>query len=418
MTDRAPAKKGSTPETPFPLREVSHHLQNWIGRLGAVWVEGQLIQLNRRPGTWQYLTLRDTLADMSLSATATTLVLDAAGPITEGATVTALLKPTFWPKGGRLSMDCLEIRASGEGRLLAQLEQRRRMLQAEGLFDPSLKKRLPFLPRAIGLITAQDSAAEHDVFENVHNRWPGARIITAHALMQGPNCVEQVIDRLVRLDQHPEVDVIIIARGGGSVEDLLPFSDESLVRTAYQARTPIVSAIGHESDRPIIDLVADLRASTPTDAAKRVVPDAREEADRVEQARQRMRRAVVQLVTSEQQRLDTLTSRPVLRDPAASFAVHDERLAMLRGRLARGVDAALTREEALVDQLLARVRAMSPKATLERGYAILHDDEDTITSVHQVEAGQPILAYLADGQLELLVEEITASARASQEEPL
>jgi len=387
---------------------IARAVRGWVERLGAVWVEAQLIEINRRSGTRTiFLTLRDKLAEVSVSATVSPITLDSAGPLAEGATVVARIKPTFFESSGRFVFSCDAITPIGEGRLLARLEQTKRLLQAEGLFAPALKKSLPFLPRAVGLVTGAGSAAERDVVENARRRWPAVRIITRYALVQGPQACEQIIAAVEQLDRHPEVDVIVIARGGGSVEDLLPFSDEGLIRAVAACRTPVVSAIGHESDSPILDLVADHRASTPTDAAKRIVPDVADEAARVAQARQRMIQAVSGLVGRQQEFLNSLRSRPVLLDPAGSFARRYEQLADLRHRSARAIGSTIERESALVGHQLARVRAMSPQATLERGYSILLDQQGTaVRSVNQVTSEDDLLAQLADGQLMIKVLEL------------
>jgi exodeoxyribonuclease VII large subunit len=391
----------SSPEHPQPLRVIARAVRSWVERLGAVWVEAQLIEINRRSGTRTiFLTLRDKLAEVSVSVTTSPMTLDAAGPLTEGATVVARIKPTFFESSGRFIFSCDAITPIGEGRLLARLEQTKRLLQAEGLFDPSLKKSLPFLPRAVGLITGAGSAAERDVMENARWRWPAVRIVARYALVQGPQACEQIVAAVQQLDRHPEVDVIVIARGGGSVEDLLPFSDEGLIRAVAACHTPVVSAIGHESDSPILDLVADYRASTPTDAAKRVVPDVADEKSRVHQARQRMIQAVSGLVARQQELLNALRSRPVLLDPTATFDQRYEQLAEFRHRANRAIGSTIERESALVGHHLARVRAMSPQATLERGYSILLDYAGAaVRSVDQVKAGEDLVAQLSDGQL-------------------
>jgi exodeoxyribonuclease VII large subunit len=398
----------SSPEHPQPLRVIARAVRGWVERLGAVWVEAQLIEISRRSGTRTiFLTLRDKLAEVSVSVTTSPMTLDAAGPLTEGATVVARLKPTFFESSGRFLFSCDAITVVGEGRLLARLEQSKRLLQAEGLFDPALKKPLPFLPRAVGLVTGVGSAAERDVVENARRRWPAVRIVHRYALVQGPQACEQVITALQQLDRNPEVDVIVIARGGGSVEDLLPFSDEGLIRAVATCRTPVVSAIGHESDSPILDLVADYRASTPTDAAKRVVPDVADEMSRVQQARLRMIQAVSGLVGRQQELLQVLRSRPVLTDPTATFGRRYEQLADLRHRATRAIGATIERESALVGHHLARVRAMSPQATLERGYSILLDrDGAAVRSVDRVKVGEDLVAQLADGQLAVEVLEV------------
>ncbi|OYN87960.1 exodeoxyribonuclease VII large subunit [Parenemella sanctibonifatiensis] len=393
----------SSPDNPQPLRVIALAVQQWVGQLGAVWVEAQIVEINNRGGR-AYLTLRDPTADVSVSVSTTSAVLDAAGPLPAGSRVTAWIKPNVWTKTGRLSYDCREIRPTGEGRLLAQLEQRKRMLQAEGLFDPSRKAKLPLLPAGIGLVTGQGTAAERDVIDTIAARWPQAYVRTVHARVQGDTTVTEVIGALQRLDNDPTIEVIIIARGGGSLDDLLPFSDESLARAVAAARTPVISAIGHQTDTPILDLVADVRAFTPTDAAKQVVPDIAEERTRLMQARARLDQAIVGRIERETQQLAALRSRPVLQDPTASFRGHEDVLARLRDRLDHAVDRHLERASAELGRSLAQVRAMSPKATLERGYAILADaDRASVTSVDDVEVGAPLSAYLADGVLDLEV---------------
>lgn len=394
----------SSAEQPQPLRVVMNLTKEWVDRLNPIWVEGQLIEIKQRSGAMQFLTMRDTLAEVSVTISTTRAVLDAAGPITEGTIVAAWVKPVVWAKSGSLVFDCRELRPSGEGRLLAAIEQRKRMLQAEGLFDPSRKQRLPFLPRRIGLITGAGSAAERDVIENIARRWPAAVVEVKHTLVQGPNAAEQVIDAVNALDRHPEVQVIIIARGGGSLEDLLPFSEEALARAVFACRTPVVSAIGHETDTPILDLVADFRASTPTDAAKRVVPDAATETANLAAAVNRLRQAVSSRVTIEQRHLDELRTRPVLRDPSATLDGHRERLAIARERLSRAIDVRLREERTGLTHAIERVRALSPRATLQRGYAILTDaGGGTVDRVSATAKGRKLTARMADGQLALTV---------------
>jgi exodeoxyribonuclease VII large subunit len=397
----------SSPENPQPLRLISNKVRGWIDRLGPVWVEAQLIEVSRRTGRTIFLTLRDRLAPVSASVTISATTFDSAGPLTEGATVIARLKPSYFEQSGRFSYYCDAITPVGEGRLLAQLEQTKRLLQAEGLFDRARKRPLPFLPRAVGLVTGADSAAERDVIENARRRWPAVRLLVRHALVQGPQAAEQVMTAVRRLDEHPEVDVIVIARGGGSLEDLLPFSDEGLVRAVAGCRTPVVSAIGHESDNPILDLVADYRASTPTDAAKRVVPDAAEELARIRQARERMRQCVTTLVARQQEVLAALRSRPVLADPTASFALRADEVQRLRDRAHRAIATRLDTERMAVRHSLERVRAVSPQATLERGYAILVGSAgQPVRSVTAVAVEEDVTAHLADGRLGLQVREI------------
>lgn len=389
----------SSPESPQPLRVIVNATKEWVERLSAVWVEGQLIEIKRRAGATQFLTLRDTLADVSVRLSTSAMVLDAAGPLTEGTVVAAWVKPTVWMGSGQLTFECRELRPSGEGRLLAAIEQRKRMLQAEGLFSPERKRRLPFLPRRIGLVTGAGSAAERDVLENVGRRWPAARFEVRHAAVQGPFAVAQLLEALADLERHPEVDVVIVARGGGSLEDLLPFSDEALARAVFAMRTPVISAIGHETDTPILDLVADLRASTPTDAAKRVVPDVATEAAGIAQAVARIRQAMLGRISHEQRRLAELRSRPVLRDPAAPIDAHLERVTLLHARLHRGVATLLRDESRQVAHLISRIRAMSPQATLQRGYAIVSRDSETISAAAQTAPGEPLTVQFVDGRI-------------------
>lgn len=408
----------SSPESPQPLRAVVGALKNWVERTGPVWVEGQIVQLKRRAGYGvHFLTLRDKLADVSVQVSVSTATLDAAGPLTEGTLVAAWLRATVYPGNGSLTFECRDLRPSGEGRLLAHLEQRKRALQAEGLFSPDRKARLPFLPTAIGLITGKDSAAERDVLEHITRRWPGAQVVIRHALMQGTQTVEQVMAALRHLDGLQQVEVIIIARGGGSMEDLLPFSDETLARAVFHCRTPVVSAIGHETDTPILDLVADIRASTPTDAAKLVVPDAAAEAQVIATGLNRLRGAITRRILTEQQQLDALRSRPVLRDPGGALSLQVERLGELTGRLHRGIARALEREQDALAHTLSRIRTLSPQATLERGYAIVTtDDGRTVTSIAQVEPDEIIVARLMDGDIAAAVVDVEPHAHDTQED--
>ncbi|QGF25192.1 exodeoxyribonuclease VII large subunit [Raineyella fluvialis] len=397
----------STPEHPQPLRTIAQAVRTWVERLGEVWVEAQVIELNRHRGGYAFLTLRDLTEEVSVQASCPIAVLDVAGPLSVDTTVVTRVRPRYWYKTGKLSYELLEIRPSGEGRLLAHLEQLKRMLQAEGLFDPIHKKRLPFLPRRVGVITGSDSAAERDVLENLRRRWPAVDVAVRHSLVQGPQAAAGVMAALAELDADPAVEVIIIARGGGSLEDLLPFSDEGLVRAVARAHTPVVSAIGHEPDQPILDLVADLRASTPTDAAKRVVPDANAELGHVATIRGRLDRAMARTVTIRADELAALRSRPVLRVPTGTLDLHSERLTSLRDRALRAVEGRLRSEEVALQHARQRGRALSPTSTLERGYAILLDaDNRPITSTAEVDEGDGLIARLADGTMVVQVVEV------------
>jgi exodeoxyribonuclease VII large subunit len=395
-------------DQPVPVRTAARLIGEWVARLGRVWVEGQVAQLSRRPGSGTaFLTLRDPVADVSLSVVCPRAVLDACvPPLTEGARVVVHGKPDFYLARGTLSLSALEIRPVGLGELLARLERLKAMLAAEGLFEASRKRPLPFLPRVVGLVCGRGSAAEHDVLENARLRWPAVQFRIENVAVQGVYAVTEVADAVARLDKDPAVDVIVVTRGGGSVEDLLPFSDEALVRAVAACRTPVVSAIGHEQDAPLLDLVADVRASTPTDAARRVVPDVREETARLTQSRERLTRAVESLVGHEQQRLDFLRSRPVLADPAAGIvAPRESEVRALVERSRRSLEHRLDRAADELVHTTARVRALSPAATLERGYAVVQRaDGAVVRSPSDVVAGDPLRVRLAEGELAATVD--------------
>lgn len=397
----------SSPEKPQPLGRVVAALKQWVERTGDIWVEGQILEINRRSGATQFLKLRDLRANVTATLTCSRLVLDNAGPLTEGATVAAWIKARMWEQNTSLSFECRELRPVGEGQLLARLEHLKRTLQAEGLFEPHRKQRLPFVPTRIGLISGANSDAERDVVTNTLRRWPSAQFEVRHTLVQGQNAASEVMAALDELQRTPGVEVIVIARGGGSLEDLLAFSDEGLVRAVAACRVPVVSAIGHEKDAPILDNVADVRASTPTDAAKRIVPDAAEEHQLLTQARRRMAQAVASRLDHEQRALDQMRSRPVLRNPLASFEMHEERLQSQRRTLRAAIGRAVEDESRALGHQLERIRSLSPQRTLERGYAILSDGTDTITSVHQVDEGDDLMAYVHDGSIILEVREST-----------
>ncbi len=397
-----PSLRDTTAEAPAPVRAVSNALSQWIGQLGTIWVEGQVTQFTRRPGLGTvFLTLRDPVAEVSVAVTCARTLFDSLNPpLVEGASIVIRARPTFYAGNGSLSLAASDIRMVGLGELLARLERRRQLLAAEGLFDPARKRRLPFLPGCVGLVTAPGSAAERDVVDNARRRWPAVRIETAYAAMQGQRSALEVIEAVERLDRDPAVDVIVVARGGGSVEDLLPFSDEGLVRAVHAVRTPVVSAIGHEPDSPLLDLVADVRASTPTDAAKRVVPDVAEELELVATARDRLRSGLGRLITREQQGLDALRSRPVLADPRTLVDERASEVADLRARSRRSLRHVLDRAVDHLDHQRARVRALSPLATLERGYAVLQDDGgQVVTSVAGVVAGAAVSIRVVDGRV-------------------
>ncbi|MCX6434149.1 MAG: exodeoxyribonuclease VII large subunit [Actinobacteria bacterium] len=370
----------TSPESPAAVRTISRILADWIGRLGAVWIDGQVAEYRPRPGARNhYLVLRDTDVDMSLSVVADVSIIGRLDPpLAEGQRILVHAKPDFWTGRGSLSMRAKEIRPVGIGALLAELARLKDLLAAEGLFAPERKKPLPFIPTRIGLICGRASAAMEDVLANARERWPSIEFEVREVPVQGVQAVPAVTQALAELDAMPQVDVIIVTRGGGSVEDLLPFSNETLVRAVAACRTPVVSAIGHEQDAPLIDFVADLRASTPTDAAKRVVPSLREQVILVQGLRRRGSVVMGHLIDREQQAITNRCQRS---------------RSVIRGRL----DAATSD----VTHLAARVRSLSPEATLERGYAIvITDDGAIVRDASQVAKGSTLDIRVAAGRLQ------------------
>ncbi|MFJ9811979.1 exodeoxyribonuclease VII large subunit [Streptomyces sp. NPDC101158] len=388
-------------EAPLPVGEISRLIGGWIDRLGTVWVEGQITQLSRRPGAGVvFLTLRDPSYDISINVTCYRQVFDAvADVVSEGARVVVHAKPEWYAPRGQLSLRAAEIRPVGIGELLARLEMLKKSLAAEGLFALDRKKPLPFLPQLIGLVSGRASAAERDVLENARRRWPAVRFEVRNVAVQGVKAVPQVIQAVRELDAHEGVDVIVVARGGGSVEDLLPFSDEQLVRAVADCRTPVVSAIGHEPDSPLLDLVADLRASTPTDAAKKVVPDVGEELERVRGLRDRALRCVRGLLEREERGLAHALARPVMEHPQRMVEVREDELDALLARSRRTLGHLLDRADSELSHTRARVRALSPAATLERGYAVLQRaDGAVVRDPAEVGADEELRARVAAGE--------------------
>jgi exodeoxyribonuclease VII large subunit len=396
----------STAENPVPVRTVARAIGDWVGRLGRIWVEGQLTQVTRRPGQQTcFLVLRDTAAEMSLQVACPRALLDdLSGPLEEGSRVVVWAKPEFRPQRGTLSLTAYDVRPVGVGALLARLEQLRKTLAAEGLFAADRKQPLPFLPSTVGLITGRAGAAEHDVVDNARRRWPAVRFRIDNVAVQGPNAVTEVMAALQRLDADPEVEVIVLARGGGSVEDLLPFSDEALVRAVAACRTPLVSAVGHEMDSPLVDHVADRRASTPTDAAKLVVPDVGEEQQRIRMMQSRALRSIASRLDAEQHRLDAMRSRPALADPRGQLGRWSAEVAAARERGRRAALACVGEARTDVARLAARVTALSPQATLDRGYAVLQrDDGSAVRDPAEVSAGEDLVARVAAGRIPVRV---------------
>ncbi len=390
----------TSPEHPWPVRHLSAKIGEYVHKMSGVWVEGQIVQLNRRAGM-SFLTLRDTEADVSLSVTATGRVL---GEIAEGAHVVVHATPTFWSKRGTLQLQADSARVVGLGDLLARIEQLRRVLAAEGLFDVDRKVPLPFLPAVVGLVCGRESKAEHDVVVNARERWPQVEFEIREVAVQGPRAVPEVSSAIAELDADPRVEVIVVARGGGSVEDLLPFSNEAMVRAAAACRTPLVSAIGHETDAPLLDLVADHRASTPTDAAKRIVPDVAEERARLRQARTRAAAAVEQMLRRESERLGSMRSRPALARPETMLEARAEQVRRLVDDARRHLTDRVVAGDAEVARLAAQVTALSPAATLQRGYAVVQrPDGAVLRDPAEVSAGDGLRVRVARGELRAVV---------------
>lgn len=411
MTETVPRRQlaataaETTPENPWPLRLLMMKISQYVDRMSALWVEGQLVEISRRPGAQlAYMTLRDADADMSIPLVMQARELAASGVrVVEGARVVVHAKPTFWARRGTLQLQAREIRAVGLGDLLARIEHLKRLLAAEGLFDARRKRPLPFLPAVVGLICGRDSKAEHDVVVNARARWPQVRFRIREVAVQGPNAVAEVTRALAELDADPAVEVIVVTRGGGSVEDLLPFSNEHLLRVAAACRTPIVSAIGHETDSPLLDLVADHRASTPTDAAKRIVPDVAEEGRAIVSARERMRAALATRLAREQTALTALRSRPVLADPVTFLDRQQEVVDAARTALRRTLTWRLDRLEADLTRLRTQVVALSPAATLDRGYAVVRRNGHVVSDAGDVEPGDSLEVMLARGRIDAAV---------------
>ncbi|GAB2640101.1 exodeoxyribonuclease VII large subunit [Gordonia jinhuaensis] len=399
----------SSPDNPWPVRTVNTKIGDWIHKLGQVWVEGQITQLNRRPGTkTAFIVLRDPSVDMSITLTCKPQVLDRADiPLTEGSRVVVSGRPTFYAGRGTLSLAITDIRPVGIGELLARLERLRKLLAAEGLFDPALKRRLPFLPTRIGLITGRASAAERDVVSVSRDRWPAVRFDVRNTPVQGPTAVPAILRELESLDADESVDVIIIARGGGSTEDLLPFSDETLCRAVAACTTPVVSAIGHEPDIPLLDYVADRRAATPTDAAKIVVPDVLAEQALIAELRHRSAQALRNWVRRERHGLDSLRTRPVLADPLRMVEMRAEEIERHRHALRRDVTRLVDHEHRHLEHLSARLSTLGPAQTLARGYAVVQRvsgamaavqaDPEVVTSVADMPIGSQLRIRVADG---------------------
>jgi len=386
-------------ESPAPVRVVSEAIKDYVDRLGPIWIEGEISELNERSGGMAFMRLRDTSVDMSLSVMCYKNVLAAVQPLPANARVVIHAKPSWFTKNGSLTMSAKEIRQVGVGELLARLEALKSLLAAEGLFSADRKVTLPKLPRKVGLICGRNTDAEKDVVENAKRRWPAVEFEIREVAVQGAAAVVEVSAALRELEAIEDVDVIIITRGGGSFEDLLPFSDESLVRLAASCETPIVSAIGHEKDSPLLDLVADYRASTPTDAAKRVVPDIEQEISDINKIRDRMYRRVFASVEYELNQIAQLRNRPVMKDPGVMIKVRKDEMSALRDRSHRGFKALLDIEKKEIKGVIAHLRSLSPQSTMDRGYSVVQiGDGKIVRDATKLKAGDVLRIRAAKGE--------------------
>jgi exodeoxyribonuclease VII large subunit len=386
-------------ESPAPVRVVTEAIKEYVDRLGPIWIEGEIAELNERSGMMAFMRLRDTSADMSLSVMCHKSVIAAVKPLPANARVVIYAKPSWYTKSGTLSMAAREIRQVGVGELLARLEALKSLLADEGLFSIDRKVSLPLLPRKVGLICGRNTDAEKDVVENARRRWPAVEFEIREVTVQGAAAVVEVSAALRELEADSDVDVIIITRGGGSFEDLLPFSDESLIRLAASCETPIVSAIGHEKDSPLLDLVADYRASTPTDAAKRVVPDIAEEIANIQKMRERAYRALASKVDFEINFIAQLRSRPVMKDPGAFLTILSEELDDLRQRSRRSFTATIGAEQKELKAITAHLRSLSPQSTLDRGYSVVRNAKgDVIRDPKTLKSGDLLAIKVAKGE--------------------
>ena len=391
-------------ESPAPVRVVSEAIKDYVDRLGPIWIEGEISELNERSGMMAFMRLRDTSVDMSISVMCHKSVIATVKPLPDNARVVLYAKPSFYTKNGSISFSAREIRQVGVGELLARLEALKNLLAGEGLFDSDRKVALPLLPKVIGLICGRNTDAEKDVVENAKRRWPSVQFEIREVTVQGAAAVSEVSDALRELEANNDVEVIIITRGGGSFEDLLPFSDEGLVRLAASCSTPIVSAIGHEKDAPLLDLVADYRASTPTDAAKRVVPDIAEEIAMIGAMRDRARRTLLNRINLEATQIANFKNRPVMKDPLVLITTRAEIIAGLRDRSNRSFAHQLKLAKEELKQIKARVRALSPQATLDRGYSVVQlADGQIVTDPKKLKQGDLLRLRLAKGETQATV---------------
>ena len=395
----------SSEDRPYSVRAFSELVSGAIKRWPSAYVEGELVKFKANYSGHVYPQLKDLDGAASMELVIFANVLAATNEVfNDGDRVIVCGNMDYYVPNGKLSLKVSSIRKVGLGDLLAKLEELRQKLTAEGVINPANRKPLPFLPRKIGLITGKDSDAEKDVLENAKLRWPSAVFEVINTPVQGETAPPAVIKAIEKLDANPEVDVIIIARGGGAFLDLICFSDEALVRAAAAANTPIVSAIGHENDRPLLDDVADLRASTPTDAAKRVVPDVAEERARIEDSLARIVNRIGHYIENQSTFIAQLRSRPILASPFGFIDEKTQDISRALGDLRSEVTRGLEREVASLDANRGVLRSLSPQGILERGYSVVRDSHGhVIQDANMAKPKAQLSVTLAKGTIEVTV---------------
>jgi exodeoxyribonuclease VII large subunit len=380
----------------------------YLQRLPEIWVQGEIAELKRRDGwAFAYMSLKDSETGATLGAMIGRARLDSVQPpLEEGEKVHALGRGELYQKTGDFGFRITRVERFGPGLVLRQLEELKHRLAAEGLFATERKQPLPYLPRVIGLICGRDAAAKRDVIETATTRYPPARFEVVEAAVQGAGAVPQLLAALRRLDADERVDVIVLARGGGSFEDLLPFSDERLCRAVAACGTPVVSAIGHEQDTPIVDHAADLRAGTPSLAAKLIVPEYAQVAASLDALAARAGRTLEARLHRCREALGLLVSRPAFADPSSWITSRRHSLLVTREQLDRWPGARLERERVRLGHAHDRLRLLGPGATLDRGYAIVQDDTGAVVRESgDVKPGDAVAVRLARGRLSARVEE-------------
>lgn len=403
--------RDTTAENPWPVALLSQKYHDAVAKWPGAWVEGQISEINTRRSGSAYLTVRDNAEDIAISVSGFGRFAVLAKEFRQGDRVVLHGRPDVWMKQTRLSFLADDIRRVGKGDLMAQIEALRKRLKGEGLFDADRKIPIPEFPHRIGLICAPHARAEGDVITNARLRWPTIDFVVVHAHVQGPNCPPDIIAAIAQLDADPSVDVIIVARGGGSFEDLMGFSDEGVVRAAAQCQTPIVSAIGHEDDWTLIDLAVDMRASTPTDAAKRVVPDVMEQWQLIEEAQRRIRDRIRSRVDNEIRLIEGYANRPSLTQPLTMLEKPQRFVDEARMRLDIAMRRLVDNAEATIERLHASVTALSPQSVLDRGYAVVQNEHgQVIKETSQVDEGETMHITIRSGMLTAQVQDITPVA--------